>query len=64
MRVRNTSEQEQHFQNIGTFGPGESKDVDEATGEYLLKSPHIVKDDAAVRGTETKTKNFKGVEKK
>lgn len=68
MRVRNTSDQEQHFTSIGTFAPkgraGDDMTVDDATGEYLLKSPHIVKADEPVRGTEPKsTKTFKGVER-
>ena len=62
MRVRNTSDQEQHFNNIGTFAPGEAKEVDADTAEYLLKSPHIVKDQTPTKGVE-KTKSFKGVEK-
>ena len=68
MRVRNISDQEQHFTNIGTFAPkgqkNDSMEVDDATGDYLAKSPHIVKD-VPMQATEAKSqKTFKGVEKK
>lgn len=58
MLVRNTSDQAQHFANIGTFEAGETRDFPEETVEYLLRSPHIV----LVATENKKTKTLRGVE--
>lgn len=55
MKVRNKSEEAQHFTGIGTFDPGETKDVDDATAEFLLKSPHM--EAASMRGVEKESKS-------
>lgn len=41
VKVKNTSEQPQHFVGIGTFEPEEVRDVSEEEAAVLLRSPHI-----------------------
>lgn len=63
MKVRNTSEQAQHFPNIGTFEAGEAKEVSQETGEYLLRSP-IMEQVTEAKKIQAKEKNksMRGVE--
>lgn len=61
MRVRNISDQAQHFTSIGTFEPGEVREVDEAQGEYLLHSPFIRLAEQS-KSEQRRTKSMRGVE--
>ena len=63
MKVRNKSETAQTFTNIPTFEAGETREVSEVEGEFLLRSPHMeeVKQHRSTKGT-SKDNSFKAVD--
>ncbi len=61
MKIRNTSSEPQHFVGIGTFVPGEIKDLPREEAEILLRSPFIELVQAKVKGT-SKDRSVKGIE--
>lgn len=68
MKLRNTSDREQHFPDIGTFAAKEERDSKEFTKEQvdiLLSSPHIqgTREENSMKGVSNE-KSTKGVDKK
>lgn len=68
MKIRNKSEEPQHFTGIPTFEAGETREVPDDVGEHLLRSPHIeLADGHTVKAVDGHSKkpprgNVRGVE--